>query len=271
MNARRLSVLAATLAVLAISIATIPTMPIHARTKLTSGAPQPAAPSDGYTITGDAPNWQAKTKAHVVGYVYGNDKVFDGVLVFNAGTSTLKEIQIGAFLEGIPDGVANPIDLGFVPFGTGPVEIAPNAIGLVTALPFTLADLEARVGDHELRDVVATLGVVNAKWADGKKFVAQEISNGFLTKPNAALDAKWTLVAEAIPINVEDMISIWDLPIIVYVPNDEDFYYCKTVTGWRCLMWANSNECAGSIKCTSCTSSTSKKCVKLHLPEFEPV
>jgi hypothetical protein len=273
MNSRRLSALTAKLAVLAITIATLPALPMYARTKLTPVAPRTAAPaSTRYTINAESPTWQAKTQAQVVGYIYGSDKVFDGVIVFNASTTTLTEVQIGVFLEGIPGGLANPVDLGFVPFGTGPVEIAPNALGLVTMAPLTIADLNTRIDGREMSEVVATLGIVNARWANGKRFVAQDISNGFITKPNVKLDAKWTLVEHTlVATTIEDLTSIWHWPIIVTVPDDDDFYYCKTVTGWQCLMRVGTNECGGSIKCTSCTGSTSRKCVKLVLPEFEPV
>jgi hypothetical protein len=267
MNARNVSVTVVRLAVLAVMISTIFATPLLARTKL---APRAAASpaSARYTITADAPLWQAKTQAQVVGYLYGTDKVFDGVIVFNASASTLTEVQIGCFLEGIPDGVANPVDLGFVPFGTGPVEIAPNALGLVTSISLTIADIENRLGDLAVSDVTVTLGIVNAKWSNGKRFVAPDISNGFRQKPNPALGAKFTLVAEAHPFNtIEDLTSIWNWPIIVSVPDDDDFYYCKTVTGWQCLMRVGTSECGGSIRCTSCTGSTSRKCVKLVLPD----
>jgi len=231
-----------------------------------------APPTNGFTITADAPEWQAKTAAQVVGYLYGDSKVFSGIVVFNSSTSPITEIQIGCFLEGLPDGVANPVDLGFVPFGTGPVEIAPSSLGLVTLAPMTVADVSSRFGGRTFKDVIATLGVVNAKWANGKQFTAPDISNGFRTRPNARISAAFAnLTAIQNELSLEDLTSIYNWPVVVSVPDDDDYYYCKTISGWRCLSRVGENECAGSIRCTGCSSSTSRKCVKLVLIEPEEI
>jgi hypothetical protein len=123
MNARSVSATISRLVLLAVTVSALLATSIPARTEPASGAapatPQTAPPP--VTVTPDAPLWQAKTQAQVVGWTYGPDAVFSGVIVFNGGATTLTEVQIGCFLQGLPPGLANPVDLGFVPFGTGPV------------------------------------------------------------------------------------------------------------------------------------------------------
>jgi hypothetical protein len=255
------------LVLFALSLGSLPLA--EARTRLATRA---AAAPTSFTISADAPSWQAKTPAQVVGFVYGDNTLFSGIIVFNSGTSALTEVQIGCFLEGLPAGVANPVDLGFVPFGTGPVEIAPNTLGLVTLAPMTVDDISSRFDGRAFTDVIATLGVVNARWANGKRFAAPDISNGFRTQPNARIAHAFAeLTATQMELSLDDLTSIYNWPVIVSVPDDDDFYYCKTITGWRCLSRVGENECAGSIKCSGCTSSTSRKCVKLALVEPPPV
>jgi hypothetical protein len=145
----------------------------------------------------------------------------------------------------------------------------------VTSASLTDAAVLDMVGTTGITEVTATLGVVSAKWANGKRFVAPDISNGFRQKANARLGAAFSLTMEAHPIEtINDLASVWDWPIIVTVPYEsDDYYWCKEVDGWRCLSVVGSNECGGSIRCTSCTGDTSKKCVKLvlHEEDIEPL
>lgn len=245
----------AALAMLAVTIL----FPSHALAR------QTAAPE--ITIVPNACRWQANTLAQVVGYRPGDEKLFDGVLVFNGGTSTLTEVRIGCVLEATLPGDSRPTRITTLLMEPTSVEVPNLSVGAVQ-VPWTtqgiIAILIGLFQDAGATDVTATLGITGAKWADGSRF-SKRVSNGFRERPNAALDAAYAGVTEA------DLNAALDAlapePTSPATPTPATFHICRSVPHWMCAVSIVTGQCVGSAMCPDqwpCSS----KCVAVILPKF---
>jgi hypothetical protein len=227
-----------------------------------AAARQAAAPE--ITVVPNACRWQANTLAQVVGYRLGDEKLFDGVVVFNGAASTLTEVRIGCVLEATLPGETRPTRITTLLTEPTSVEIPNLSLGTVR-VPWTtrgiIAILIGLLRDSGATDVTATLGVAGATWADGTRF-SKRPSSGFRERPNAALDAAYATV-DAAALDA----ALAAEPAAPAPAAPATLHTCRSVPHWMCAVSIFTGQCVGSAMCPE-QWSCSSKCVAVVLPNL---
>lgn len=245
-----------TLAALALLVAALP----NAR------AAQPRASDTTATTAGTtfalvprAARWQPKTKAQVVAFRLGADNVFDGVVVFNGGRTTLTSVRIGCIVE-VPNAQSgNGTILGNLLVGVWDdtdivhVNIPPGEVGVVRAPEIPIDGIIAILIGLVLpaqTEVTATLGITQARWEDGRRY-RRDPRRGFPEKPSSYLEAEFLGVTTSdIDAALESIVPV-SSPPVPGAPARETVHECVDAPGWRCVISTLTGECIGSAMCAS--------------------
>ena len=236
-------------------------------------AAQPTAPVSGvptgtvtFAVTPNSARWQAKTQAQVVGFRLGHDNVFDGVVVFNGGKSTLTSVRIGCIVEASNAQTGDGLILGNLLLGVWDdtdivhVNIAPGAIGVVRTpqIPFdSIAGILIALLLPAQTEVTATLGITHAAWENGRTY-RRNARRGFPEKPNRYRESDFALVdTSEIVVAIESI----EPPVIDPVPGAarrEVTHACVEAPKWMCVFSAVTGQCIGSAMSNSSLASSSK-------------
>jgi hypothetical protein len=197
-----------------------------------------------------APRWQAKTNAQVVGYLLGEERIFDGVAIFNGSRSTLSRVQVGCIVElTLADGsIASVTDLIIDPVN---VNIAPGSVGIITEVPWThdqiIAILIGLLLPYQDAQVLSFhWGVTRGVWEDGTRF-RHDIGKGFRTKPSARLDRIYAQLTEdeLVAIVQEAGDSAESAAALLPTINVRR---CRDSEDWICIASSINERCLGSIR-----------------------
>jgi hypothetical protein len=124
-----------------------------------------------FTYTVQPEDWQVNAPANFVGAWWGDHRLFEGGVVLNSSNAQLTQIRIGVSVTGVYNG--NPAPQPFQILVSPPISVSipGKDIGAVGPRPWYLKNVFEAAEAAGVTDIVANVGVVNAKFSNPRKSV----------------------------------------------------------------------------------------------------